>query len=146
MWCTVRYLWQLVADLDGVSADQNKPWCRVWHCVVAHVNLIVCAFSKEDNSVIHAMMWCHVLHIQFPGRVGFQLRVSGPADFQARVDVTGHFPCEKISRLVLDRRKSVTFQHQVAPCPCPTWMTSVTGRHLRNQVAVPLPDHNKLSI
>ena len=27
-------------------------------------------------------------------RVGFQLRVSSSADFQARVDATGHFLCE----------------------------------------------------
>ena len=34
------------------------------------------------------------VHIQFTGRVGFQPRVSSPADFLAGVDVTGHFPCE----------------------------------------------------
>ena len=38
-------------------------------------------------------------------------------------------------------QKSVTFQHQAVPGPCPIWMTPVTNGGLMNQVVVPLRDH-----
>ena len=82
--------------------------------------------------------------------------VSRQSGISAESFKSGRFPgmsecylalsCEKNFEIGPWQKKSVTFQHQVAPGPCPTGMSPVTSsgtsRHLINQVLTPLLDHN----